>query len=142
MHRLNFYFDAILREALARTRRVRELQKVLQASVPAGLASVLEVRYLDSGTLFVAAANGAAAAKLKQMLPSLIEAYRERGCELVEIRVSVNVRRAAAPPVTRSKPELGPEARAQLAKLERELAESPLKKTLQAMLRRQKTTWE
>jgi hypothetical protein len=142
MQRVNFYFDATVREALARTRRLRELRKVLQANVPAGLASALEVRGVDAGALFLVAAHGAAAAKLKQMLPSLLEAYRERGCELAEIRVSVKVRDAVSPAVTRNKSKLGAEARTQLAKLEHELAESPLKKTLQTMLRRQKRTWE
>jgi hypothetical protein len=73
------------------TRRLLQLQKSLRAALPAGVAPQVSVTGLASGTLSVSAANGAAAAKLRQLAPRLLDAMRHDEAELNALRVLVQV---------------------------------------------------
>jgi len=90
---------------------------------------------LHQQTLFIAANNGAVAAKLRQMTTELISLFQARGCEVTGIQIKVQV--TAAPPLIRSEPRrLGKEARDALGELQENLADSPLKTALKRLLRR------
>ncbi|MFM9971676.1 MAG: DciA family protein, partial [Burkholderiales bacterium] len=52
------------------------LQQSLADTLPAGLKDTCRVATLEGSTLVIAAAHGAAAARLKQMLPRLLEVFR------------------------------------------------------------------
>jgi hypothetical protein len=52
------------------------LQQSLADTLPPGLKDTCRVATLEGSTLVIAAAHGAAAARLKQMLPRLLEALR------------------------------------------------------------------
>lgn len=134
MHRANFYFDATLREALARTRTLSALQTILRESVPVQLSADLWVRSLSDGTLYLGASNGGAAAKVKQMLPSLMQRFSRHGFELKAIRVSVarKPRRRIEHPS--HQPQVDADARRHLARLAAALGDSPLKRAVQRLI--------
>lgn len=57
------------------------LQQSLADTLPPGLKETCRVANLEGSTLVIAAANGATAARLKQMLPRLLEALRTESLE-------------------------------------------------------------
>lgn len=132
MHRANFYFDATLREALARTRTLSALQTILRESVPAQLGTECRVRRLSDGTLYLGASNGGVAAKVKQMLPRLVQRFSQHGFELKAIRVSVD--RKPRRRIERQSRQLDADALRHLAKLAAALGDSPLKRAVQKLI--------
>lgn len=73
-------------------RYLMELQQVFLEAVPSSLKASARVGYLRHGALVLLAHNGAVAAKLNQLAPTLLIAYRERGFEVTKIHISVQVR--------------------------------------------------
>jgi hypothetical protein len=134
VHRANFYFDATLREALARTRTLSALHTILRESAPTQLSADLWVRSLNDGTLHLGASNGAVAAKVKQMLPSLIQRFSRHGFELKAIRVSVDRKPRRRIERQSDKPQVDRNARRHLAKLVAALGDSPLKRAVQKLI--------
>jgi hypothetical protein len=80
-------------DALARLQdhagRLRRLQGALEAALPRQLASQYRVGNLIDDELVVFAPSGAAAVRLKQMIPSLIERLRMAGHAVGSIRVKI-----------------------------------------------------
>ena len=74
---------ALLRENEAllpfhrRLRQLSKLQKTFVDALPSGLSESCRIATVDGSTIIIATANGAVAAKLKQMLPRLLERFRE-----------------------------------------------------------------
>jgi hypothetical protein len=66
-----------------------ELQRVFLEAAPSPLSECASVGYLTRGVLVLLARDGAAAAKLTQMAPSLLAAYQKRGFEVTKVRVNV-----------------------------------------------------
>ena len=64
-----------------RLRQLSRLQKTFADALPPGLSESCRIATVEGSTIIVAAANGAVAAKLKQMLPRLLERFRENFCE-------------------------------------------------------------
>jgi hypothetical protein len=131
MHRASFYFDFRLREALARTRTLNALQTILRESVPRSIAAELRVRRLDEGILYLAAATGGAAAKTREMLPTLQQRFCRHGFELKGIRVSVD--RKPRRRIERERARFDPLAQRHLEKLAARLEDSPLKRAVQKL---------
>ena len=86
-------------DALARlqdhAQRLRRLQGALDTALPAHMVGQCEVANFKEGTLVVAARSGAAAVRLKQMLPSLVEHFGRSGHAVQAIRVKVSAPAAA-----------------------------------------------
>jgi hypothetical protein len=80
-----------LRALSARTRRLRELQSLYFRSAPRELVGSSRVKSFRAGTLCVSAHNGVAAAKLKQLAPTLLAALQKADAEIKAIRVEVQV---------------------------------------------------
>lgn len=91
----------------------------------------------DQKILTIAADNGAVAAKLRQMTPNLQKTLQECGYEVTLIQVRVQVSHLA-PVSTPTKPVLSTGGKKQLSELADTLADSPLKRALQGLLRRSK----
>jgi hypothetical protein len=68
-----------------------ELQRVFLEAAPSSLKDCASVGNLTSGVLVLLARNGAVAAKLNQMAPTLLTTYRDRGFEVTKVRVAVQV---------------------------------------------------
>lgn|SRR5574340_1822035 len=87
--------DAYLHTAdpLARLRaqaeRLIRLQRVFTDIAPASLRDACRVANYKSGKVVIHADNGAVAAKLKQSVPTLVDEFCKRGCEVTEIAVKV-----------------------------------------------------
>lgn len=80
-----------LRMLTQHTRQLLYLQRLIREALPAGLASRTVVANLESGTLTIAIDNGAAAAKIRQLVPRLLNKLRPQEPELNAIRVQVQV---------------------------------------------------
>lgn len=124
-----------LRPLVSRAYALSALQRHFSNAAPPYLARSCTVLGLQFGTLTVAAANAAVAAKLRQLAPELVVLLQNRGCEVSGIRVKVQVGYAPAEP--RKQPrELSRAARSALGDLGDSLDESPLKQALQRISRR------
>ena len=92
--------------------------------------------------MIIAAANGAVAAKLKQMLPRLLEKFRQnkkQEQEVTVIAVLVQPDFFVPDPVPRTGPPREPMPTKMLAELAESLEDSPLKTTVeQIRMRRQR----
>jgi hypothetical protein len=114
------------------------LQRVYETIAPPHLASCGQVVNLKSGKVVVLASNGAAAAKLRQIAPSLTDGFVSSGLEVTGVEVRVQVARHEAVAVEEARTRmLGARTRKQLYDLSEQLPESsPLRTALERLLRR------
>ncbi|MDD5241285.1 MAG: DUF721 domain-containing protein [Sulfuricella sp.] len=124
-----------LQTLLRQAQKLLELQKVWGEITPKPLATASRVGTVNLQTLVVYADNGAVAAKLKQLVPTLLAKLQARGVEVTAIRVDVQVN----PLTPGKKPKnlaVSHNALASLEKLENSLADSPLKNALHSLIQR------
>ena len=76
----------------AQAQRLLRFQQVFETVLPAGLRAQARVANLRQGKLVIHAANGAVAAKLKQLAPRFAELLIKDGAQLTEITVKVQAR--------------------------------------------------
>ena len=69
--------------------RLIELREILAAVLPESLARCCSIANYKQGKVVIFAANGAIAAKLKLMLPTLTEQLSKRGIEVTGLEVCV-----------------------------------------------------
>ena len=129
-----------------RLRQLSRLQKTFVDALPPGLSESCRIATVEGSTIIIATANGAVAAKLKQMLPRLLERFceniRENKTQYQEVTgISLIVQPeffvAEKPP--RLAPARAPLPIEKLAELAESLEDSPLKATLLTLtLRRQR----
>lgn len=82
---------AEVRSLTSQSHRLIRLQRLLRSSLPAGIADQISVGAFAHGRLTVATANGAAAAKFRQLSPRLIKELRHEEPELNAFKVTVQV---------------------------------------------------
>ena len=123
-----------------RLRQLSKLQKTFADALPSGLNESCRIATVEGSTIIVATANGAVAAKLKQMLPRLLERFRENICEnkkqyqeVTGFSVIVQPEFFIAEIPPRSGPPRQPLPIEKLSELAESLGDSPLKTTLQAI---------
>ena len=119
-----------------RLRQLSRLQKTFVDALPPGMNDSCRIATMEGSTLIIATANGAVAAKLKQMLPRLIEKFREIKTQYQEVTgFSVIVQPEFF--VTETRPRAGPPREPipmdKLAELAESLGDSPLKSTLETI---------
>lgn len=111
-------------------RRAAALQRLYLEAVPAELAQSSRVGWVRTGVLHVAAANGAVAAKLRQLAPRILDRFGREGYEFNAMRVEVQVDfRSQARAEAKAEP-LSANALAAISHAAERLAESPLKSAL------------
>lgn len=110
-------------------------QKNWNSVVPVELQRYCLAGALKHQRLTVYAANGAVAAKIKVLLPSLLTKLQKQGLEVTSIRIEVQVKSAprAAPKVPR---RVSAKAASQLADLADELSGTALGEALARLSRR------
>ena len=118
-----------LRPLLDKAQALSALHRHFTSVAPPHLAQSSQVLGLQSGTLSIAVANAAVAAKLRQLAPELVVMLQNRGCEVNGIRVKVQVSCNRSPPVSTPR-KLGKSARDALNGLSQTLCDSPLKLAL------------
>lgn len=123
-----------LREHAARLIR---LQAILARELPPHLAEVCGVANLKGAELVIHARGGAVAARLKQMVPSLLESYAGEGVLLTAIKIRVEVRNPPPPRTPAPRRGVSAATRGGLAELATTLpANSPLAQALRRFVGR------
>ena len=119
-----------------RLRQLSRLQKTFVDALPPGLSESCRIATVEGTTIIVATANGAVAAKLKQMLPRLLAKFRENKKQYQEvtgISVIVQPEFFISETHARSSPPRPPIPFDKLAELAESLGDSPLKSALDAI---------
>ncbi len=123
-----------------RLRQLSRLQKTFVDALPSGLSESSRIATVEGSTIIVATANGAVAAKLKQMLPRLLERFceniqenKKQYQEVTGISVIVQPEFFVAEKPTKIGPAREPMPSEKLAELAESLGDSPLKTALQAL---------
>ncbi|MDO9188594.1 MAG: DciA family protein [Sulfurimicrobium sp.] len=116
--------------------RLSELQRLWEKIAPPPLAQMCKVSGLQDRTLVLYANNGAIAAKVRQLAPTVLEKFQKKGLEVTSILVRVQA--SYRPPQERPPKtlRLGSAGAARLRQLAGQLDESPLKRALESMLER------
>ena len=111
---------------MPQARRLIELRESLAAILPESLARCCSIANYKQGKVVIFAANGAIAAKLKLMLPTLSEQLSKRAREVTGLEVCVQPL-ASDPQVTEKSAKISPGAALELAKVCEQLPDSGLK---------------
>ncbi|GAA4402161.1 hypothetical protein [Quisquiliibacterium transsilvanicum] len=123
------------KELTDRARRLLDLQADLQLCAP---ALGLQVLGVEEETLLVGAQGAAAAAKLRQVEPSILACLRARGWQLAKVRFRPRSRGSVPPPpAPRIKPPIPEAALEQLRALAESTASPALRQALDDLLRSQ-----
>lgn len=77
------------RDLLFRAGESARLQETLKATLPPQLADAFSLGILQEASLTLYTSNASIAAKLKQILPTLLKKLQKRGCQITVIRVAV-----------------------------------------------------
>ena len=131
--------EPVLKPLLEQLSELSYIQRIFQQAIPAAFVSLGQVGSFRNGTLIVAAKNGAAAAKLKQVVPGLEEKISQLLQQPIEVKVNVFIDDAGEP-IKRSrkdKPAMSAVALESLGKLAAELPPSALKNEVSTLLKRQ-----
>jgi hypothetical protein len=117
--------------------RLRRLQSLLDAILPAYLLPGTRIANLKRGTVVIHAASGAVAVKLRQLAPRLAESFIQQGQEVTGIEVRVQAHRPAPAGKRMTQPKvLGTRSQQALASLAAGLEDdSPVKRALEKLLR-------
>ena len=114
---------------MPQARRLIELREILATILPESLARCCSIANYKQGTVVIFAANGAIAAKLKLMLPTLSEQLSKRATEVTGLEVCVQPP-ASDPQVAEKSAKISPEVALELTKLCEQLPDSELKVSL------------
>lgn len=129
--------DESLARLTAHAGHLLKLQRIIDTTIPSALLQACRIANYRLGIVFIHADNGAVAAKLRQLAPSLCEELRSGGRQITEIRVKVQPRECPPPRInTESVPALGLRSKQGLTDLANGLPEdSPLRASLERLLR-------
>ena len=122
-----------------RLQRVSRLQHSFVDALPPGLNQSCRVAAVEGSTLIIAVANGAVAAKLKQMLPRLLEMLeknrqnKKQEQEVTVISVLVQPDYFRPEPEPKTGPPREPMPTAMVTELAESLEDSPLKTTMEKL---------
>ena len=104
-------------------------QKIWDATVPEPLRQSTQAGTLKHKRLTVYASNGAVAAKIKLLLPSLLNKLQKQGLEVTSIRVEVQVK-SQPPKPARIIRKISPQAASSLERLADDLSGTALGEAL------------
>jgi len=123
--------DEAMARLAAHAGRLLKLQRLFEEKAPAALARTCRIANFKSGVIFIHAENGAVAAKLRQILPSLNEELRAGGVDVTEIRIKVQPLDIAVQHKSPAQAAvLGDAGRASIVRLADSLPEGPLRESL------------
>jgi hypothetical protein len=111
---------------MPQARRLIELREILAAILPESLARCCSIANYKQGKVVIFAANGAIAAKLKLMLPTLSEQLSKRAMEVTGLEVCVQPL-ASDPQLVEKSAKISLEAVLGLTQLCEQLPDSGLK---------------
>jgi hypothetical protein len=111
---------------MPQARRLIELREILAAMLPESLAQWCSIANYKQGKVVIFAANGATAAKLKLMLPTLSVQLSKRGIEVTGLEVCVQPP-GSSPQVFEKSAKISSEAASEMARVCEQLPDSELK---------------
>lgn len=117
-----------------RARALINTQAVVDRALPATLNGHVRVMQLENAVLSLACDSGAVASRLRHQTDALITSLGQRGIVAAQVRVSVNpdLQARYVHPVEKS--GMPPAALEELAHLNAEIEEGPLKEALERLL--------
>lgn len=125
---------------LATAQRLLALQQSAQQLLPEPLATACRVLKWQEGNLLLGIPSAAHSAKLRQVVPRLVQGLQQQGWQVNEIRVKVQALRDPAglyPPPKTPGPEVDATGLAAFAELQAALPEGdPVKEAVTRLLRR------
>ena len=124
---------------LAHARLLTRLSRIFAEVAPTHLAQASCLANYRTGIIFIHAANGAVAAKLRQLAPRLANEFSARGLECSGVHVKVQAAETRNQSTTSSIRPLSDGARRELAGLRERLPESTLNEALGRLLERAAT---
>ena len=123
--------DAAMARLAAHAEHLLKLQRLFQEAVPVALAQSCRIANFKLGVIVIHAENGAVAAKLRQIEPSLSDAFRSRGVQVTEIRIKVQPLDTAVQNTRSPQPAvLGDASRASIVRMADSLPDGPLRDAL------------
>jgi hypothetical protein len=136
MRRINALFNdnADLAALSSQADHLTASQKTWEAVAPDSLKQFTQAGGVKHKRLTVYADNGAVAAKIKMLLPSLLSKLQKQGLEVTSIRVVVQVKSGPEKPAKTLR-NLSPQAASSLEKLAVELNGSALGEALSRLAR-------
>lgn len=135
MQRINAFLKNNADSAIIsnKTQNLTAYQKIWDAVAPETLKPYTQAGNVNHKRLTLYASNGAVAAKVKLMLPSLLTKLQKQGLEVTSIRVQVQVKSTPRRPQTPAR-KLSPFAATALEKLAEKLEnDSPLAASLKKL---------
>lgn len=127
--------EAHVARLTAHAGRLLQLQRQLELALPRQLTKLVRVANYRLGKLVIHAANGAVAAKVRQIVPGLVEKYRQNGAEINEIEIKVQPVNPAQLKVSAREPVfIGDKAKQGLTDLAEKLpVDAPLRLALERL---------
>lgn len=127
--------EAHVARLTAHAGRLLQLQRQLELALPRQLTKVVRVANYRLGKVIIHAANGAVAVKVRQIVPGLVETYRQNGTEVNEIDVKVQpMRPTGTKDVPAQQVPIGDKAKRGLTSLAQKLpADAPLRLALERL---------
>ena len=142
--KINFYLGSLRltsehQRLFSYTDKLTAMQQVFMKIAPPQLAQRCALGAFVEGGLTIYAGSGAIAAKLRQMLPSLLLKFRARGYEVTAIRVAVQANYNSITDTERvvKRLELGQAGLESLSNLVSALPASPLRTAVAQLLKKQ-----
>jgi hypothetical protein len=147
--KINFYLGSLRlapehQRLFSHTEKLTAMQQVFMKIAPPQLAQHCALGALVEGDLTIYARSGAIAAKLRQMLPSLLLKFRARGYEVTAIRIAVqaNYNSITDTQKVAKRLEIGQAGLESLSDLVSALPASPLRTAVAHLLKRQAKSQE
>lgn len=127
--------EAHVARLTAHAGRLLQLQQQLELALPRQLTRLVRVANYRLGKVVIHAANGAVAAKVRQIVPGLVEKYRQNGAEVNEIEIKVQPTNPVQIKVATNSPAvIGDRAKQGLTDLAQKLPEdAPLRLALERL---------
>ncbi len=145
IHKINFYLSTLKeasehQEMFTYIDRLTQIQQAFMEIIPPQLATPCSLGRFSDGKLTILVGNGAVAAKLKQILPSLLSKFQKSGLievTAIQITVQANYYIYSADNSSRERPKIGQTGMEILSKFATNLPVSPLKIAVKSILKKQ-----
>lgn len=123
-------------KVLAHARLLIKLARLYQGIAPAHLGQASSVANYKAGVVVIHAVSGAVASKLRQMAPTLADAFAKKGIECSAVQVKVQAREIHGQPASSTQKPLSARTGRELRGLSGSLPASPLRSALENLLAR------
>lgn len=115
-------------------KRLMRLAHIYQQLAPVHLSQSSTLANYKSGTVVIHASSGAVATKLRQLAPTLAEAFRKHGIECNGVQIKVQTENPHTPTITSTQKPISAKTGQTLEELRDKLPESPLRTALTQLL--------